>query len=359
MSLWEYGETELFRYGEGEISIYHLFSAVSAGGSVLVFAEARHGDGGDAGSVHDIVMRKSTDGGKNFSQCITLLFSQGVHCWCNPTPVYDLFHQRLHLFFADNRDNAETRLYSIYSDDFGDTWTSPKEMEISFPFPFTLPGPGHGLCLKRGAHRGRLLVQLWHRERDTRVPVEQRGYRVSLLYSDDHGATWRHGQSFGESFCVNESRLVETKKDLVWVCRTKDTTPVVMRSCDGGESFCEPKPLALPPARCCDMGAIGFPLEKEGFEDLFLISRVSHLSKRRDMEIAISYDGGKSFSATFPLIPGDAMPGYSDLCLLETENDPVLGVVHCRDNHVLFSRVSLQTLTGGEYDGTKRSVWLS
>ena len=74
---------------------------------------------------------------------------------------------------------------------------------------------------------------------------------------------------------------------------------------------------------------------------------------RRDMEIRISYDGGKSFPDFFSLMQGDAMPGYSDMCIID-EDEPLIGFLHCRNNHVLFSRISLQTLTGGRYDNTSR-----
>ena len=90
---------------------------------------------------------------------------------------------------------------------------------------------------------------------------------------------------------------------------------------------------------------------------MVIMSRVAQLEKRRDMEIRISYDGGRSFTDTFSLMPGDAMPGYSDLCVIY-EDEPIVGLLHCRNNHVMFSRISLQTLTGGKYENTSRSVWL-
>ena len=104
------------------------------------------------------------------------------------------------------------------------------------------------------------------------------------------------------------------------------------------------------------MGAISLSA-KDGYGDMVLLSRVSHETKRMDMEVCISLDGGVSFSDTFQLMVGDAMPGYSDLCIIE-EAEPVVGLLHCRNNHVLFSRISLQTLTGGKYENTSRNCWL-
>ena len=87
-----------------------------------------------------------------------------------------------------------------------------------------------------------------------------------------------------------------------------------------------------------------------------LLSRIGDPEKRLDMEMRISLDGGVSFTDTFKLMAGDAMPGYSDLCVIE-EEQPVIGLLHCRNNHVMFSRISLQTLTGGKYDNTSRNCW--
>ena len=62
MAKWEYTETELWRHGEDDIAMLHVFGLVSLGKTVLAFCEARYGSGGDSGCPHDIWMRRSTDG---------------------------------------------------------------------------------------------------------------------------------------------------------------------------------------------------------------------------------------------------------------------------------------------------------
>lgn len=41
MSNWEYTETELWRYGQGDISIFHVFGVTAHQHTVLTFTEAR------------------------------------------------------------------------------------------------------------------------------------------------------------------------------------------------------------------------------------------------------------------------------------------------------------------------------
>ena len=358
MSKWEYTETELWRYGENGISIYHVFGTISVKKTVFAFAEARNGDGSDANCTHDIVMRKSTDGGKSFMPEVKVLPSEGKHCWVNPVPIYDHAIGRLFLFYAENLGNTKTENYIIYSDDLGESWSEQRNTTDLLETHFSLPGPGHGLCLSKGEHKGRLIVQFWHRDGGVEVPSEGRDYRLSYLYSDDHGESWRHSVYYGRELFSNESRLIECEDSILWSIRTKDKYQGVGRSYDGGDSFVEFDRCHLPEAKNCDIGAVSLRGNgKEKYKNMVIMSRVAQLEKRRDMEIRISYDGGRSFTDTFSLMPGDAMPGYSDLCVIY-EDEPIVGLLHCRNNHVMFSRISLQTLTGGKYENTSRSVWL-
>lgn len=360
---WEYTETELWRHGQENVSLFHVFGLMAVGQTVLAFSEARNGNAGDAGCTHDLWMRKSTDGGRTFAESAVLLSGAAGGCWTNPVPVYDEAGGKLFLFVSDNAGNCRTNNYILSSDDLGESWSQPEKINHlletgEHPLPFHLAGPGHGIQLKRGAHAGRLIMPFWHRRYGVETPAAQRGYCISLLMSDDHGATWRHTNPMGERCMANETRMVETQEGLLWIVRPGGGNPCryECRSVDGGESWSAPVPQAVGPANNCDAGAVSLS-GKAGWEDMTLVSRVSAVERRWNMEILISTDGGRTFPERFCAPPGDAMPGYSDLCVLH-EEEPVVGWLHCRNNHVLFSRISLQTLTGGRYEQTGRKVWL-
>lgn len=361
MSKWEYTETELWRFGEHDIAIYHVFASLAVKNTVLVFAEARYSDGSDAGAPHDIVMRKSTDGGKSFGESVCLVDGKRAHCYVNPTPIYDAQTGRVHLAFAENFGNKQTVLYLMHSDDGGESWSVPREITHLITQKtdtrFHLPGPGHGIQMEKAPHKGRLLLPVWHRIGDVKIPRAERGYCTSFLYSDDHGETWRDVPPIGHAFFTNESRLCETNEGLVWTLRSFGTQYAISYSRDGGAHWSEPQVMPIAPACFCDSGMTSLR-GKGNYDDTVLFSHISNTDPhvRCNMEICISTDGGKTFPKQFALPAGDAMPGYSDLCVIE-EDEPIVGLVHCRCNHVLFSRISMQTLTGGEYDGTGRSVW--
>ncbi len=360
MSKWEYTETELWRCGQGEVAILHVFGVTAYKNTVLAFAEARYGLGKDADEPHDIWMRRSTDGGRSFEDSVCLVPAKGVHCYTNPTPLWDMHTGRVFLFYSENLQNTHTKNYLIHSDDGGLTWSAPACINpildnVADPPAFHLAGPGHGIQLTQGEYSGRLLVQFWHRHKGTEVPAEERGYCISTLYSDDHGVTWTHTPCIYNGPNLNESQVAETATDIYWNIRTKNQVRNQCRSTDGGASWSAPCDSPVPLATVCQAGCIGLQAGN-GYQNTVLVSHVSDTQKRRDMEICISTDGGESFTDAFRLPPGDVMPGYSDLCLLDV-TEPTVGLVHCRDSHVLFSRISLQALTGGKFENTTRSVW--
>lgn len=349
MTKWEYTETELWRYNQDGISIMHVFGTVAFDNTVIAFCEARYGEGSDADDVHDIYMKKSTDGGKTFAKTRVLFDSHGELCYINPTPLYDRVKGRLYLFYAINNDNINTENFYIYSDDDGESWSEPcdiTEILQKSGMQFNLPGPGHAIQLESG----RLIVQFWHRKYGIEVESEKRGYCVSLLYSDDFGKTWHHNGYFGENVTANESRIIETDDCLLWNVRSLENERFIAKSNDGGLTWGEFEKADIPSAKRCDSSSVCLHDRKT-----VLFSHITALDARRDMEILISYDGGNTYPDSFKLMPGDAMPGYSDMCVID---DVTVGLMHARNNHVLFSRISLEALTGGKYDGVTRRVWL-
>lgn len=364
MAHWEYTETELWRHGQKDISLYHVFGLTNDGENIWVFAEARTGRGRDANEAHAIHMRRSLDGGRRFEESKVLLPVENGRCWTNPVPVYDSISRRLFLFYSENLDNRRTENFVITSDDQGEHWSPARRINDVLESgkeapPFHLAGPGHGIQLRHGPWAGRLIVPFWHRMHGTEKEAHERGYCLSALISDDHGASWYQTERLGRNCMGNESRIVETQGELLRIIRPGDNEPAryASHSLDGGRSWTEPVLMKMGQANNCDAGAIGVQ-DKGPYEDMVLISRISALRERRDMEIQISLDGGSSFPTRMALPPGSAMPGYSDLCVWN-EGEAVIGLVHCRSDHVLFSRISVQALTNGEYDGVRRNVWLS
>ena len=96
-------------------------------------------------------------------------------------------------------------LWMSYSDDDGQTWSAPKDITPDIRqdwMKFLGTGPGTGIVLRTGEHKGRILVPAY-----TTNSVSHLGGSQSsrLIYSDDHGVTWHAGEA------PNDNRPVGNK----------------------------------------------------------------------------------------------------------------------------------------------------
>ena len=93
-------------------------------------------------------------------------------------------------------------LWMSYSDDDGKTWSAPKDITYGIRkdwMHFLGTGPGTGIALHSGPHKGRLVVPAY-----TTNNVSYLGGSQSsrVIYSDDHGETWHAGEA------VNDNRPI-------------------------------------------------------------------------------------------------------------------------------------------------------
>ena len=120
---------------------------VSRAGTLLAFAEGRVESPADYGDI-DLVLRRSTDGGRAWNGLEIVQREEGPVTIGNPCPILDHATGAIHLLFT--RDNA--RAFHCRSDDDGVTFSVPVDITDTFhslPFP-TAAGPGRspGSCAK-------------------------------------------------------------------------------------------------------------------------------------------------------------------------------------------------------------------
>ena len=86
-------------------------------------------------------------------------------------------------------------LWMSYSDDDGQTWSAPKDITPGIRqdwMKFLGTGPGTGIVLRTGAHKGRILVPAYTTNNISHLGGSQSS---RLIYSDDHGVTWHAGEA--------------------------------------------------------------------------------------------------------------------------------------------------------------------
>ena len=86
-------------------------------------------------------------------------------------------------------------LWMSYSDDDGQTWSAPKDITPGIRqdwMKFLGTGPGTGIVLRTGEHKGRILVPAYTTNNISHLGGSQSS---RLIYSDDHGVTWHVGEA--------------------------------------------------------------------------------------------------------------------------------------------------------------------
>lgn len=326
---------------EGYVSFRIPALLVTAKGTVLAFAEGRKKSSNDDGDV-DLVCRRSTDGGKSFGPLQRVYEEGGDEAVTigNPCAVVDQPSGTIILTFCrNNRDVFVTR-----SLDDGRSWSRPEEITKQVKRPdwtWYATGPGIGIQLERGPHKGRLVIPCDHR-----VLGETIGSFAHVFYSDDHGKSWKLGGS--SEYGTNECQVLERLDGslLLNMRRAEDregSDRSVAVSQDGGMTWSTPvfdKSLFTP--RC----QIGLVRAAPGKPQVVFTSPV-HPSARWHLTARLSDDDGRTWSVARVIHPLRAaysslgvLPDGTLLCLYEG------GKEHYKEN-ILLARFDLAWVRGG------------
>lgn len=325
--------TVVYRKGENGFDTYRIPSIVrTRSGAILAFAEARKNSRSDTGDI-DLVVKRSEDGGSTWSDIITV-WDDGENVCGNPCPVVVSSTGRIVLVstWNDGRDHesqihARTsidtrRVFTMYSDDEGKSWSEPVEITASVKNPewtWYATGPCHAI----ETASGRLVVPCNHGVFENGAPA---GTCSHIIYSDDKGESWHVG---GILPVGNESTIAELGNGDLMINmrgpRDKDRVKkygaarLVAVSHDGGITFDEPyyeKALVEP---VCNASIIDY---RDAAVTKLLFSNPEHQNKRRNLTVRMSSDNGVSWERACVVTDGPA--AYSDLLVLENGDVAVL-----------------------------------
>jgi sialidase-1 len=344
-------KSDLFEAGKGGHKLYRIPGiVVTARGSVLAYCEARKYSGLDWDDI-EILMRRSTDGGKTWSAPTGLPRPDGKLernpvALTNPelakrapvakdqiafnNPVAIVGRQGpVHFLYCVDYG----RCFYLRSDDDGVTFSKPLEITSAFePFrkeydwKVLATGPAHGIQLKNG----RLVVPVWL-SRATGGNAH-RPNLMATIYSDDNGKTWHGGDIVSREkephIEFNETAIAQLSDGRVMLNIRNTSTRnrrAIAFSLDGATHWTEPifdeqlkEPVCM--ASLCRLSEKG----KQDRDRLLFATpdnllrfgkpaKPGTMGDRKNLTVKLSYDEGKTWPVSRVLDPG--FSGYSDLAV--------------------------------------------
>ena len=347
---------------------------VTKRGVVLVTGEARRGRGGDYDN-NDVLLRRSTDGGKTFAPFKVIVSSPdyGPGPCSNFVMVNDDASGDVHAVFCHDYN----RVYHIVSHDDGETFSAPEEImsacdafKADYDWAVIATGPAHGTQLRNG----RMIFPLWMSDGSgSEFGPEHRGHRpsvVSMLYSDDHGTTWQAGEivaRHGENDIINPSEtiMVELADGSVLFnmrSESKKRRRLTAISPDGVSNWSAPTfdEALLEPVCMASLLRISWPEDGEGrilfanpdnLENDLIRPGGALAHDRKRLTVKLSRDDGRSWPVSKVLEAGPS--GYSDLAMLADntilclyENELVEKM--CDDKYLTLARFNMEWLLDAE-----------
>ena len=363
---------DLFVVGDDPAYVrYHIPGVtVTAQGTVLAWCEARSAES-DWADI-DILLRRSTDGGKTWSAAKKIVQLEGEKRknpaalrlgvdpdWVtlnNPVLIPDR-DGTVHMLFCLEYE----RCFYQRSDDDGLSWSKPVEITATFEafrkdyaWNVLATGPNHSIQLRGG----RLLVPVW-----LSTGSGGNAHRPSVtatVYSDDGGDTWQAGEiaipCTNKFVNPNETVAVQRRDGSVMLNARNESSAgrrIIVTSPDGATRWSQPhfqNDLVDP---VCMAGLVRYT---HAGEDVLLFSNPDTPTGRRNVTLRMSRNEGRSWPISRSIEPG--FSAYSDLAV--THDGTILCFygrskeVHFAGDRLTLARVHLDWLRETARPGPNR-----
>lgn len=341
--------TTIYASGTGGYHTYRIpATVVTTRGTLLAFCEGRRTGRGDSGDI-DLLVKRSSDGGETWSEPI-VIWDHGANTCGNPCPVVDRNTGTVWLAMTWNhgsdhereimagKSRHPRRAHVTSSADDGLTWTEPRDISDTVRKPhwrWYATGPGNAIQLRRGPHRGRLLIPANHSDHSD---PDRHPYHSHVFWSDDGGETWQLGGIQEDR--TNESAVVELEDGSILQAMRSyhgKNRRAMARSHDGGETWSAVLLDDALDTPVCQASIIRYRVP--GDDGSLVLFSSPRGSGRSHLTVWLSRDGGKTWPIRRELYAGDS--AYSNLVSLP---DGRIGVLYEKDG---YRTISLVTFTLG------------
>jgi sialidase-1 len=296
-------------------------------------------------------LKRSDDRGATWSP-LRVIADDGANTVGNPCPVIDRKSGTIWLFTTRNlgtdrekdiiagTSQASRTVWVMTSRDEGVTWSTPIEITRQVKqkdWTWYATGPGVGIQTRSG----RLVIPANHVETSTADASSV--HRSHLIYSDDHGRSWKIGASADAG--TNESQVVELSDGrLLLNMRNHPPKPdnfrLIAISRDGGRTLSIATPdraLIEPPAQA---SLVRFDVNGQQQHHLLFANPAS--TKRERMTVRVSNDEGQTWPVARVIHERPA--AYSSLAVL---SDGSIGLLYERGERAPYEKITFSRFTFG------------
>ena len=348
--------------GDDGVNTYRIPGlATTNRGTLIGVYDVRRRSGGDLPGDIDVGMSRSTDGGRTWEPMKVVMDMGDDPDWRHdgigdPAVLVDRNTGTIWVAATWSHGNRswvgsgpglipeETgQLMLVRSDDDGVTWSKPINITSQVKEPewcFILQGPGKGITMRDGT----IVFAAQYQD----PPEERRLPHSTIIYSKDHGETWRVGTGAFDD--TTESQVIEIEPGVLMLnCRyNRKSVRVVMTTRDMGRTWQKhttSERSLIEPGSC--MASL-IDVDQEVGKDIgnwLLFSNPDSNRGRHHITIKASPDRGLTWPKQHRLLLDEGTSaGYSCMSMID-EN--TVGILYEGSQaHMTFQRIPLSDLVG-------------
>lgn len=356
--------TRLFQSGDHGSKFYRIPALVTAAdGSIIAVADRRHDSQGDLPNLIDLVLRRSTDNGRTWSDQIVIAQHTPDRGFGDAALVVDRRSGDLLCIFASGcglwKSTAEHPIDVCIarSRDNGLTWSKPRfitpqiygpgcDNPAAEPISGLFAASGRALQLRDGTLA---FVVAAHHTGEKWPPL----YNYVCI-SEDGGENWRLLP--GTPGAYGDESKMEELADGSWLMSIRNPRQgyrLYSISRDRGKTWSQPAEWRELPDPACDGDIMRYSLRSEGAKHNRLLHSIpADTATRRNVSVALSYDEGATWPIRRTIWSGAS--AYSSLTRLPDGAIGLLSEVYNGGDggyEIWFSRIPFEWLTRSEDDG--------
>ena len=350
--------------GDNGVNTYRIPGlATTHKGSLIGVYDVRRRSGGDLPGDIDVGMSRSIDGGRTWDPMKVIMDMGNDPKWRydgigDPAVLVDQGTGTIWVAATWSHGNRSWRgsgpglkpeetgqLMLVRSDDDGITWSKPLNVTSQVKKPewcFILQGPGKGITMQDGT----IVFAAQYQD----PPEKKRLPHSTIIYSKDHGKTWKVGTAAFDD--TTESQVVEIEPGVLMLnCRyNRKAVRVVVTTHDMGKTWqrhpTSEKSLIEPGSCMASLIDVDREVGK-GIGNWLLFSNPDSTRGRHHITIKASPDRGMTWpKENRLLLDEENSAGYSCMSMID---EKTVGILYEGSQaHMTFQRIPLEDLWGGE-----------